>query len=212
MKILSKLLILSSIGATVLSANVSDLYTKIANMKKGTDGYIIGEVLTKEQEAKVETNMIKSSYPKIINFLDGKDLLISINKKNKRVLIINKRYQNMDQASIKGMLGNMIHDFDEPTAMAHDKMVYWVFDENGDKLTEDDLKAWKDNISGKATSGMALAEAVNLKKKKVNFNPFVSVKLQSDQPIMSEVKETKLANPYLLIKSDKLIGLTNASK
>lgn len=212
MKILSKLLILSSIGATVLSANVSDLYTKIANMKKGTDGYIIGEVLTKEQEAKVEANMIKSSYPKIINFLDGKDLLISINKKNKRVLIINKRYQNMDQASIKGMLGNMIHDFDEPTAMAHDKMVYWVFDENGDKLTEDDLKAWKDNISGKATSGMALAEAVNLKKKKVNFNPFVSVKLQSDQPIMSEVKETKLANPYLLIKSDKLIGLTNASK
>lgn len=212
MKILSKLLILSSIGATVLSANVNDLYTKIANMKKGTDGYIIGKVLTKEQEAKVEANMIKSSYPKIINFLDGKDLLISINKKNKRVLIINKRYQNMDQASIKGMLGNMIHDFDEPTAMAHDKMVYWVFDENGDKLTEDDLKAWKDNISGKATSGMALAEAVNLKKKKVNFNPFVSVKLQSDQPIMSEVKETKLANPYLLIKSDKLIGLTNASK
>ena len=212
MKILNKILIVSSIAATVLSANASDLYTKVENMKKGTDGYTIGAVLTEEQQAKVKENMIKSKYPKIVNFLDGKNLLVSINKANNRVLIINKRYQNLDQKSLKGMLGNMIHDFDEPTAMAHDKMVYWVFDENGDKLTEDDLKAWKDKISGKPTEGMDLAKAVNLKKKDVNFNPFVSVKLQSDQPIMSEVTEAKLANPYLLIKSDKLIGLTNGTK
>ena len=212
MKILSKLLILSSIGATILSANTADLYAQIASMKKGTDGYIVGAILTKEQEAKIEANKVKSTNPKIIKFLDGNDLLIAINSTNKRVLAINKRYNQIDQKSVKGMIGNLIHDFDEPTAMAHDKMIYWIFDEKGKKLSEEDLKAWKDSINGKIQPGMALAEAVNLKKKDVDFNPYVSVKLQSDQPMMSEGEEVKPANAYLMISSDKLIKSTTGMK
>lgn len=212
MKILSKFLIVSTITATVLSANASDLYTKIAEMKKGTDGYIIGQVLTKEQQVKASAETIKSDNPKIKKFLDGKNLLIAINSQNNRVLAINKRYEQLPQKDVKGMIGTMIHDFDEPTAMAHDKMIYWIYDENGKKLSEDDLKAWKDKISGKPTEGMALAEAVNVKKKEVNFNPFVSVKLQSDQPMMTELEEVKLANTYLMISSDKLIKETTGIK
>lgn len=212
MKILSKILIVSTITATVLSANASDLYTKIAEMKKGTDGYIIGQVLTKEQQVKASAETIKSDNPKIKKFLDGKNLLIAINSQNNRVLAINKRYEQLPQKDVKGMIGTMIHDFDEPTAMAHDKMIYWIYDENGKKLSEDDLKAWKDKISGKPTEGMALAEAVNVKKKEVNFNPFVSVKLQSDQPMMTELEEVKLANTYLMISSDKLIKETTGIK
>jgi len=212
MRLLSKILIVSTIGATILSANTSSLFDKIASMKKGTDGYIIGAVLTKEQQEKATTNMIKSNNPKVVKFLDGKNLLIAINSSNNRVLAINKRYSKIDQKTVKGMIGTMIHDFDEPTAMAHDKMIYWIFDEKGQKLSEDDLKAWKDKISGKPTEGMALAEAVNIKKKDVNFNPFVSVKLQSDQPMMSKVEDPKPANAYLMISSDKLIKETTGIK
>lgn len=215
MKLLSKIIIVSTIGATILSANASDLYDKIASMQKGIDGYIIGKSLTKEQLDKATTNMIKSNDPKVIKFLDGQDLLIATNSSNNKVIAINKRYSKISQEKIKGMIGNMIHDFDEPTAMAHNKMIYWVFDENGKKLSEDDLKAWKDSISGKPTEGMALAEAVNVKKKDVDFNPYVSVKMQSDQPMMGEnkdEKETKLANAYLMISSDKLIKETTGLK
>lgn len=212
MAILKKLLIVSSIAVAVLSANASDLYSKIENMKKGSDGYIVGATLTKEQQEKAKTNAIKSNNPKVTKFLDGKNLLIAINSANNKVLAINKRYDNVPQKTVKGMIGEMIHDFDEPTAMAHDKMIYWIYDENGNKLTEDDLKAWKDKISGKPTQGMALAEAVNMKKKDVNFNPFVSIKLQSDQPMMSEVEEEKLASVYLMISSDKLIKDTTGIK
>lgn len=213
MKFLLKLLILSSIGATILSANVTELYIKIAHMKKGTDGYIIGEMLTKEQEQKAVDNMIKSNNPSVVKFLDGDNLLIAINSKNKRVLAINKRYSSIDQATMKGMIGTLIHDFDEPTAMAHDKMIYWIFDENGKKLTEDDLEKYKDSLIGKVKPNMALAEAVNLKKDvKVEFNPFVSVKLQSDQPMMSDVEEPKPANAYLMISSDRLIKSATGMK
>jgi len=212
MKILGKLLIVSSIATTVLSANASDIYQKIAEMKKGTDGYIIGQILTKSQQDKSNNTMIKSNDPKVINFLDGKDLLISINANNKKVIVINKRYNQITQENVKGIIGNMIHDFDEPTVMAHDKLIYWVFDKNGDKLAEDDLKAWKDKISGKQAAGKSLAEVVNEKKKEINFNPYIKIKLTSDQPIMTKTEKPMLANASIIISSDKLIKETTGMK
>lgn len=48
--------------------------------------------------------------------------------------------------------------------------------------------------------------------KKVEFNPYISVKLSSDQPMMTKQEEPKLANVYLMISSDKLITETTVKQ
>lgn len=218
MKLLSKILMSLAIGATILSANASSIYEQIEKMQKGIDGYIVGKALTSEQQKIAVKGMITSTDPTVAKFLDGENLLIAINAKNKKVLAINKRFNQATSEDIKGMIANMIHDYDEPTAMAHNKMIYWVFNKDGEKLSEDDLKNWKDAIKGKTNPNMPLAQAVNIEKKNVDFNPYISIKLQSDQPMMGEIKEEdkkkeiELANAYLMISSDKLIKSTTGMK
>lgn len=219
MKIVSKVLMSLAIGATVLSANTSTVFEKIESMKKGIDGYIIGKALTSEQQKNATENMLASTNPSVMKFLDGKDLLIAVNSKNKKVLAINKRFNQATPEQIKGIIAHLIHDYDEPTAMAHNKLVYWIFDKDGEKLTDEDMKQWKDALLDKKDPSMPLAEAVNKEKKDVDFNPYISIKLQSDQPMMGEEinkdiekKDAKLANAYLMISSDKLIKSTTGMK
>ncbi len=199
--IVKVLLVVSIFGTGLLSAN--GIYEKVENMKKGLDGYILGSTLKKEQQS----NSIPSDNDKVKKYLINDDLLIAINVKNNKILAINKRFNAVKQLEIKSMIGSLIHDYDEPTAMAHDKMIYWVYDKNGKKLTEDDLKNWKDSLKVAKTK-LPLVEAIKVDTKQVDFDPYVSIKMTSDQPMMTKVKDEKLANVYLMVSSEKLIQNT----
>lgn len=202
-----KKLTLSLIALGALALNASgDLFTKIESINKGLEGYIIGKMLTPEQQKLVEKNALKSDTTKIKKFLVGKDLLIAIEAKSNRVLAINKKLSNMDKATVKALIAEYIHKFDEPTAMAHDKMVYWVYDKNGVKMQEDDLKKYKEQVKGAADPSLSLSENLNKPKEKIDFDPYVSVKLSSDQAIMSQPKEPVPTNAYIMISSQKLIS------
>ncbi len=196
--IVKVLLVVSIFGTGLLSAN--GIYEKVENMKKGVDGYILGSTLKKEQQ----NNSIPSDNDKVKKYLVNNDLLIAINVKNNKILAINKRFNAVKQLEIKSMIGSLIHDYDEPTAMAHDKMIYWVYDKNGKKLTEDDLKNWKDSLKVAKTK-LPLVEAIKVDTKQVDFDPYISIKMTSDQPMMSKVEDEKLANVYLMVSSEKLI-------
>lgn len=192
--------------ATLTVSAYADLFTTVESINKGLDGYIVGKTLTAEQQALVEKNSIKSDTTKIKKFLVGTDLLVAIDAKTNRVLAINKKLSNMDKATVKALIAEYIHKFDEPTAMAHDKMVYWVYDKNGVKIQEDDLKKYKDHIKGEADQSLSLAENLNKPKEKVDFDPYLSVKLSSDQALMSQPKEPVPTNAYIMISSQKLIS------
>jgi len=190
------------------------IFEDVATINKGIDGYVVGKTLTNGQQKTLENNGLKSDNPNVRKFLANDNLLIAINAKNLKVLAINKRYNQIEQKQVKSMIGNLIHDNDEPTAMAHDKMIYWIFDAKGEKLTEDDLKKWKNSLKDDSKPN-SLADAVKKdfnKKEKVDFNPYLSVKLSSDQPMMTKQEESKLANVYLMISSDKLITQTTTNK
>jgi len=199
--IVKVLLVVSIFGTGLLSAN--GIYEKVENMKKGVDGYILGSTLKKEQQ----NNSIPSDNDKVKKYLVNNDLLIAINVKNNKILAINKRFNAVKQLEIKSMIGSLIHDYDEPTAMAHDKIIYWVYDKNGKKLTEDDLKNWKDSLKVAKTK-LPLVEAIKVDTKQVDFDPYISIKMTSDQPMMSKVEDEKLANVYLMVSSEKLIQNT----
>ena len=199
----------------------ADIFNDVENINKGIDGYVIGKSLTEPQKQLLETKGLKSDNPNVKKFLANDDLLIAINAKNLKVLAINKRYSKIEQNDVKGLIGNLIHDYDEPTAMAHDKMIYWIFDDKGVKFSEDDIKKWKDSVKkDNMRNSNSLADFINKENtqtnksddKKVEFNPYISVKLSSDQPMMGKQEDPKLANVYLMISSDKLITTTTTAK
>lgn len=180
------------------------VYDQVENLNKGLDGYIVGKVLTVEQQKLVLKNTLPSNNKNIAKFLVNDNLVVAINKNNNRVLVINKRYSNIDQKEVQKMIGKFIFEFDEPTAMAHDKMVYWIYDENGEKLSEDDLKRWKDSLKVKNT-GLPLAQAINTIDNGVEFNPYISFKMNSTEAIMTKLKEPKPSTVNIIVSSDKLI-------
>lgn len=183
----------------------ADIYQTVASINKGLDGYVIGKALNDKQIQLMKHNALKSDTPKIQRFLANETLLIAVNAKNNKVLAINKKFSNLKRDNVKALIAEYIHKFEEPTAMAHDKMIYWVYNKLGQKIQEDDLKQYKDSLKVKASS-VSLAEAVNIKKKKVDFNPYLSVKLSSDKGLMSKQEESVIANAYIMISSDKLIS------
>ena len=203
MKRVFKLVMLVAGMVSMLSGS-TDMYDQVEKMNKGLDGYIVGKTLNKEQQKLVTKNALESNTKYILKFLVDDNLIVAINKSNNRVLAINKRYVNIDQKEVQEMIGKFIYEFNEPTAMAHDKMVYWVYDKNGQKLSEDNLKKWKNTLKVKNT-GLPLAKAVNTTAENVDFNPYLSFKMNSTEAIMTELKEPKPLTVNILVSSDRLI-------
>jgi len=184
------------------------IFEDVEKIDKGIDGFIVGKALTKEQIAIMNKNGLKSEAKSVRKFLAKENLLIAVDSKNFRVLAINKRFNQIEKSRLKSMIGNLIHDFDEPTTLAHDKMLYWIYDANGEKLSEDDLKRWKGSVKKEHSTNLAdfvKSEMKEEPKKEIDFNPYVTVKLSSDQPIMTKQEKELPANIYLMISSDKLI-------
>lgn len=203
MKRVLKLVILVAGMVSMLSGS-TNMYDQVEKMNKGLDGYIVGKTLNKEQQKLVLKNPLDSNTKYILKFLVDDNLIVAINKSNNRVLAVNKRYVNIDQKEVQEMISKFIYEFNEPTAMAHDKMVYWIYDKNGEKLSEDNLKKWKESLKVRNT-GLPLAKAVNTTGQDVDFNPYLTFKMNSTEGIMSELKEPKPSTVNILVSSDRLI-------
>ena len=208
MKLILSILMVLGVALN-LSANVGlSVYEKVASLSKGLKGYIIGQQLNEEQKKVAKKNAIKKAVPGTYKFSDNEDknLFIVVNSKNDRVLLIYKNYDKVSQIDLKHIISDYIGQYDEPTAMAHDKMIYWQYDKNGIKLTENDLQAYKDAIKGDSKN-QTLADLVkNDKKETKKFEPYISIKLSSDQYMMSNEEFKKPANVYLIISSSKLLA------
>jgi len=203
MKSIFKVVVLITSVVSMLSGS-TDLYNQVEKMNKGLDGYIVGKALTAKQQKSITKNSIASNNKNIFKFLVNDDLVIAINKNNNRVIAINKRYKSLAQEDVKKMIGEFIFKYDEPTAMAHDKMVYWVYDKDGTKLSENDLKKWKNSLKVKNT-GLPLAQAIHATGEKIDFNPYLSLKMNSTEAIMTELKEPKQSTVNIIVSSDRLI-------
>jgi hypothetical protein len=210
MKSLLKLVIFVFTIVSVLSGS-EQVYSKIENMNKGLDGYVVGKMLNDEQKELLIKNFIKSNEFNIAKFLVGDDLIVAIDKSNNVVIALNKRYKKVEQKELQKMIGEYIFKYDEPTVMAHDKMVYWVYDKDNKKLSEDDLDKWKDSLKGKSVSG-TLVDVLKSKDKKSEFNPYVSIKFNSTEPIMAKIEKPKASMVNILISSNILIQKATGMK
>ena len=203
MKFTIKFLLALSLIASAGFASMESMADKIASLNIGMDSYIIGKELTQDQKETAKNNNIPKAVSGTYKFKDGTTFVVA-SKDGDKVLVLYKSYESVDNKKIRTLFGGAMIDFGDPTAMAHDKLVYWSYDSQGKKLSEEDLQAFKDKIAGEPKGG-TLAETLKKEPAANKFEPYVSVKLSCSKEIMTKEIVYDDATAYLLMSSSKLI-------
>lgn len=103
---------------------------EVAGLNIGFDDYILGRPLNNERQALAKKNKIPKSVPGTIKFQDG-DTFVIVQNDTFMVLGLYKQYTDATRQEVKSIIGDLMLRFNEPTTMAHDKLIYWAFNKEG---------------------------------------------------------------------------------
>ncbi len=123
--------------------------------------------------------------PGTYKFKDN-NLFIVADKAKDRVLILYEQYDPATKDKVRELVGNLFFDFGDPTVMAHDKTIYWAFDEKG-KISEEHYRKAKQE--GRPLKTLA------------------TVKLNSSQKIMDKNSPLESGSVYYIISSEPILKL-----
>ncbi len=160
-----------------------ELIKTVSKLQVGLNEYVIGQRLTSEQINLSNTNAIIKSYVGTKKFKDG-DLYIIVEIQSNIVLAVYKQFTNISPDKLTKLLNCLITNHGEPTAMAHEKIIYWAYGTRG-KISEKILeKSRKDG----------------------NLEVLVSVKLNSNEEFRALTSgEKKESEVYVMISSEPIL-------
>ncbi|QTA81586.1 Uncharacterized protein dnl_39250 [Desulfonema limicola] len=183
-------LIFSSYGAS-RADELSDLLNQVEKLNITIKGYTLGRALSQEQKTKAAKNIINDPAldPETgIYKFKHENLYVTADKLNHRVIIIYEQYEKLPYKKMQDIVGNLFFIFGDPTVMAHEKIIYWAYDNKG-RISENKFRSIKDN--------------------KEKLQVLAYVKLNSDTKIM-ELKNSQDNNKgdiYYIISSDPVLKL-----
>ena len=184
--------VLLSIGITCSSRadEFTDLYTRVEKLNIRRNDYTLGKVLTDKQKQTARRNAQEEAVPGTYKFKDN-DLYVVADKDTDRVLILYERYEPASAKKIRDLVGALFFDFGDPTVMAHDKTIFWAFDEKG-KISEEQYR------EAKAT--------------KKPLKTLVTVKLDSSHKILDSSDPGQNGSVYYTVSSGPILELINSRK
>lgn len=172
------------------TAAMKRLSDDIAALKLGFGDYYLCQTLTEQQKDTAKNNAIEKTIKGSYKFQDNGIFVIASNKSD-MVIGLYKENTTASQQDMKNMVGELMMQFEEPTKMAHDKLIYWAFNREG-------VISQKLFDMAKGTDSEILA----------------TVKFSSDQPVRPSEKpkegeqqveeRTTPASIYAIITSDQL--------
>ena len=191
-KIICKIaIVLLLLFSGLVHANdLNTLFNQVEDLKIGRYGYVLGAALNQEQTKTAASNPVDASASDTFKFKD-KNLYVVAQKTSHRVLVIYEQFKDAAQLKIQDLIGDLYMNFDEPTVLAHDKVVYWAYTK-------------KEKISSKEF------DAARQDKKKLDI--LATVKFISDINIMEKIKEPATGQVYSLISSDPILKLVKSQK
>jgi len=191
MKILSVIMaaIVLSVGAACTSRadDITDLFNRLEKLNIRRNDYTLGKVLTDKQKQKAQGNAEEKASPGTYKFKDN-SLYILADKATDRVLILYERYEPVSRKKIRELVGALFFDFGDPTVMAHDKTIYWAFDQKG-KISEEQYR--------------------DIKEKGQPLKTLATVKLDSSRKIMDDSDLEEDGSVYYIVSSGPLLKLLN---
>ncbi len=127
-------------SSMVQAMSDKELVAKIVKLDLGFEQYRIGQDLNDEQIKKAQENSIKNRYQGTVKFKDG-DIGVVADASNNTILALYIEKKEAGKEQIKNMVATLMMSFGQPTTMAHEKIVYWAFNETGLISGEDHGKA-----------------------------------------------------------------------
>ena len=167
------------------AADLTELFKQVERLRIERSGYVLGAVLTNAQLKAAAANPMEAGSKDTFKFRD-KTLFVVAQKNSNRVLVIYELFETASQKKIQDIIGDLYMGFDDPTVLAHDKVVYWAYTKKG-KITAKEF------------------ETARQEKKKLSI--LATVKFISDINIMEKIKEPEPATGrvYYIISSDPVL-------
>jgi hypothetical protein len=165
----------------------TDLYTRVEKLNIRRNDYTLGKVLTDKQKQTARRNAQEKAAPGTYKFKDD-DLYVVADKATDRVIILYERYELASGKKIRELVGTLFFDFGDPTVMAHDKTIYWAFDEKG-RISEEQYREAKANREPLKT--------------------LATVKLDSSRKIMDDSDPEEDGSVYYIVSSEPILKLIN---
>jgi len=170
------------------AGELADLFNRVEKLNIRRNDYTLGKVLTDKQKQTAQDNAQEKASPGTYKFKDN-NLYIVADKATDRVLVLYERYEPVSGKKIRELVGALFFDFGDPTVLAHDKTIYWAFDEKG-KISEEQYR------EAKAT--------------KKPLQTLATVKLDSSHKIMDSSDPGGNSRIYYIVSSGPILKLLNS--
>jgi hypothetical protein len=188
-------------GKTVDYSTMSktELQNVIAGFGLGFDSYVIGKVLTKEQQEIAKKDGAYTAYPGTIKFKDH-ELFVIADETTHVVIALYKRNKKATQDDFKSTIGGLMMQYGEPTAEAHGKTIYWNYGADG-LISEELYRSAK--AEGMLDKLIILATVKFSSSENVDTMSVMKEKMEVDGKLKKPEEEITSDN-YVMIQSDIL--------
>ncbi len=109
---------------------VTTLADRVRALQLGMQGYVLGSQLTGHQKDVASAHPLAGGYSGTYRFRD-RELVVVVDRKTDRVLAMYERREDVGFDRLKAMVARLMTAFAEPTTMAHDRILYWAFNGQG---------------------------------------------------------------------------------
>ena len=177
------MILLLMFSSQVYANDLNNLFDQVEKLKIERHGYVLGVALNKEQMKTAASNPTDANSSDTFKFKD-KNINVVAQKTSNRVLVIYEQFEDATQKEIQNLVGDLYMNFDDPSVLAHDKVVYWAYTNRG-KITSEEFET--------------------AREERENLGIIATVKLISEIEIMEKVKESPTGQVYYIISSDPVL-------
>jgi len=128
--LLLMIITVASVHAEDTASAMRRIGLEVAGLNLGFGDYALGQVLNDEQKVLAQKNSIPKTVAGTIKFKD-EDIFVIAQRDTFMVLGIYKMFEKTSRQDVKTIVGDLMLRFSEPTTMAHDKLIYWAFNNKG---------------------------------------------------------------------------------
>jgi hypothetical protein len=182
----------NSLFAENIANATNEKAAEVRALKIGFGNYLLGHELSAKQRKFAAKHPLPVAESKEWTYkFQDEGVFVVADKKTNLVLGIYREQEKASHRDVKAMVGDLMLNFEEPTVMAHDKMIYWVYDKKG-KVSQE--------LFDKARETGGLETLVTVKFS--STEPIYRVTQKSDKKA-----EEKTADIYVVITSGPLVSL-----
>ncbi len=186
-KIICKIFIVMMILSSGLAQanDLNDLFGRVEKLKIERAGYVLGAILNQVQMKTAVADPVDASTKDTFKFKD-KNLFVVADKTSNRVLVMYEQFEAASQQKIQDLVGDLYMNFDDPTVLAHDKVVYWAYTKNGKISSKEFDSARQDKKKLDILATVKFISDINIMEKENRSEPAPAIGQQAYYIISSD--------------------------